>query len=142
MASTLLLQKLGAQIATEGDRLIKLLETLTPEQLWAPGPGGSNPIGNLALHLAGNLRHFLGAGLLKDGYVRDRPGEFAARGVAKETVLAKLRAGIEVARRAYAAVQPDALDDAQAELLARLPAHFAYHAGQASYAARALGVKP
>jgi hypothetical protein len=48
--------------------------------LWRAVPGVSNSGGMLALHLAGNLRHFIGAVLGGTGYVRDREAEFARRG--------------------------------------------------------------
>jgi hypothetical protein len=40
------------------------------ESLWTTPAGAPNSAGNLALHLAGNLRHFIGATLAKTGYVR------------------------------------------------------------------------
>jgi uncharacterized damage-inducible protein DinB len=40
-----------------------------------PFPFG-NSIGHLVLHLAGNLNHYIGAGIANTGYVRDRPKEF------------------------------------------------------------------
>src|SRR6187551_3396600 len=44
---------------------------------WREVPGLANCGGTLALHLAGNLRHFVGARLGTSGYVRDRTAEFA-----------------------------------------------------------------
>lgn len=40
-----------------------------------PYPYG-NSLGHLVLHLTGNLNHYIGAGVAKSGYVRDRPREF------------------------------------------------------------------
>src|SRR4051812_30888757 len=40
-----------------------------------PSPYGTS-IGHLVLHLTGNLNHYVGAGVAKTGYVRDRPREF------------------------------------------------------------------
>ena len=39
---------------------------------WKAPEGISNSAGNLALHMAGNLRHFIGAVLGGSGYVRDQ----------------------------------------------------------------------
>src|SRR5687768_18142607 len=49
------------------------------KDLWRVLPGTVNPPGVLALHLCGNLQHFIGATLGASGYVRDRDAEFAAR---------------------------------------------------------------
>jgi hypothetical protein len=46
------------------------------EALWRKVPGIANAGGNLALHVAGNLRHFVGAMLGDTGYMRDREAEF------------------------------------------------------------------
>lgn len=65
--------------------------------LWAPVPGLSNSGGNLALHLCGNLRHFLGAGLGQSGYVRDRDAEFSTKGRSRAELVAEIgRAAAEV----------------------------------------------
>ena len=68
-------------------------------QIWQRVPGLANSAGTLALHLAGNLQHYVGARLGGTGYVRDRDAEFARRGVPR----AELIAGIERARAAVAA---------------------------------------
>ncbi len=53
-----------------------LLEPLSDEQIWArPYPYG-NSIGNLLLHLIGNLSYYIGAEIGGTGYVRNRPLEF------------------------------------------------------------------
>ena len=49
------------------------------ESLWKVAPGISNSAGNLARHASGNLKHFIGAVLGGNGYVRQRDAEFAAQ---------------------------------------------------------------
>ena len=51
------------------------------ESLWAERSGFPNSGGTLALHVAGNIRHFVGAVLGGSGYLRDRDAEFSRRGV-------------------------------------------------------------
>ena len=60
-------------------RLRGSVESLTPEQTWWRPNEASNSIGNLVLHLNGNVRQWLVAAFtgLEDN--RDRPGEFAER---------------------------------------------------------------
>jgi len=60
--------------------------------LWAQPDGVSNTAGNLALHLSGNLQHFVGAKLGGTGYVRDRDAEFARRDVGRAEILREIDA--------------------------------------------------
>ncbi len=116
--------------------------------LWAAVPGHPSSGGNLALHLVGNLRHFIGAALGHTGFVRDRPSEFATRDVPREIVLESIRiAEVEVAA-ALAALPPSRLPEPfplelggahptiQAVLL-HLSTHLAFHLGQLDYHRRA-----
>lgn len=50
----------------------------------------NNPAGNLALHLCGNLQHYIGAVLGKSGYVRNRDHEFAATGLTREGLITEI----------------------------------------------------
>jgi uncharacterized damage-inducible protein DinB len=112
--------------------------------LWETPAGLTNSAGTLALHLAGNVRHYLGAKLGGTGYVRDRPAEFAARDVPRATILAQ----IEEARAAVRAAAARATDERQTEdfpevvggvrvatgeYLIHLVSHFAFHLGQLDY---------
>ena len=59
-------------------RLIKEMKCYKNENnIWVKEPNISNSAGNLCLHLAGNLNHFIGAILGNNGYVRNREEEFA-----------------------------------------------------------------
>ena len=49
--------------------------------LWKVQGTIKNSAGNLALHLAGNLQHFIGAILGNTGYIRNRDYEFSATDV-------------------------------------------------------------
>lgn len=55
------------------------VEQLSVEQVWWRSDESLNSIGNLLLHLAGNLRQWLAVGLGGGLDTRDRPGEFAER---------------------------------------------------------------
>jgi hypothetical protein len=137
---------LTAGIAAILDRdlraLSRELEAYPEErQIWQEVPGLPNTGGTLALHLAGNLQHFIGARWGGTGYVRDRDAEFARRGVSRAELLAE----VERARKAVAAglsrVPPGALAEEYPEVIAdshvradeylvHLCAHFTYHLGQ------------
>jgi len=68
-------------------RVHELLEPLSSEQIWQrPFPYG-NSIGNLILHLTGNLNYYIGAQIAGTGYVRHRDLEFTDRGKPKAELL-------------------------------------------------------
>jgi hypothetical protein len=124
---------------------VKLLQDLPEAQLWEKPRGIPNAIGTLARHLTGNFNHYFGAGILGNGYVRQRDFEFVESGLSKEKVLADLQQAIEIViragqhvtdeqlqRRPYAS--PDGQDfESLAYHLARLATHCALHYGQADY---------
>lgn len=61
-------------------RLRACVESLTDEQIWWRPNEASNSIGNLILHLNGNVRQWLVASFNRQDDKRDRPAEFAAEG--------------------------------------------------------------
>ena len=75
-------------VGRELDRLSELIASYRdPDSLWNVTGDAQNPPGTLALHLAGNLEHYVGAVLGDTGYLRDRVAEFADRDVPKEEIL-------------------------------------------------------
>lgn len=116
--------------------------------LWKEVPGQPTLGGNLALHLAGNLRHFIGAVLGGSGYVRHREAEFEQRGLSR----AKVGEEIRVARAEVAAALekldplhlgalfPETIRGHQLSTrmaLAHLSTHLSFHLGQLDYHRRA-----
>jgi hypothetical protein len=118
------------------------------ETPWATPPGIANPGGTLALHVAGNLQHFVGALLGGTGYVRDRPAEFERRGVPRAELCRELDAAARVVRDVLAAlpdgrlaepmrIVPD-LEISAGIFLLHLSTHLTYHLGQMDYHRRLL----
>ena len=62
------------------DRIGQCLDRLSEDQIWARESKNENAIGNLVLHLAGNLRQWIGMGVAGQADIRVRDEEFAARG--------------------------------------------------------------
>jgi len=62
------------------DRIKHCLGQLTDEQIWRRESDAMNSIGNLILHLCGNLRQWIVAGIGAEKDVRQRPKEFSERG--------------------------------------------------------------
>jgi len=75
----------------------ELLEPLSSEQIWQrPFPYG-NSIGNLILHLTGNLNYYIGAQISGTGYVRHRDLEFSDSGKPKDELLKAFDDAIQIA---------------------------------------------
>ncbi len=121
--------------------------------LWQLPEGVLNSGGTLVLHLAGNIQHFLGAGLAGTGYVRDRPAEFSARGVPRAALLRQIEAARSAVRSTAEKLAGDALEldypavvggmrVATGEYLIHLVSHFAYHLGQVDYHRRLVTRNP
>lgn len=71
---------------------------LTPEQLWARGSENQNAVGNLLLHLDGNVRQWILGGVGGLANARDRDSEFAARdGASANELSAMLRSTVDEA---------------------------------------------
>ncbi|WP_257311223.1 DinB family protein [Geothrix fuzhouensis] len=117
--------------------------------LWRTVPGIANSAGNVALHVAGNLQHFVGAVLGATGYVRQREREFAQREGTRASVAGELEASLVAVEAGMAAMTEAALTASfpvpigghrmsTGRFLLHLEAHLAFHLGQAGYLRRAL----
>lgn len=114
------------------------------EAVWRTAGAISNSAGTLALHLCGNLRHFVGATLGATGYVRDRDAEFSRRDVPRAELLAEIDAALHEVDGTLARLKDtDLAGDyplpfqgepiGTTHFLVHLAAHFAYHLGQVNY---------
>lgn len=114
------------------------------DAVWALPPGIANSCGTLVLHLAGNLRLYAGHVLGHIAYERDRPREFAARGLPRAELLAELDAAIDAVDRALPRASAAVLESEfplpigavrvnTQEFLVHCAAHLAYHLGQVDY---------
>lgn len=117
--------------------------------VWKTVPGVTNSCGNLAMHVAGNLQHYIGARLGATGYVRDRDLEFSRRSGTQAEIVTELRRAREVVQdvltrlpdAAWNQEYPEAVGGARlptGEFLVHLASHLAFHLGQAGYLRRVL----
>jgi hypothetical protein len=129
-------------------RLRTCVEPLTDEQVWwRPNPA-SNSIGNLILHLNGNVRQWLVASFNRQQDMRDRPAEFAADdGLPASELLARLGTTMsdagEVLDRLTEAdlVAPYEIQGYHVtglEAVYQVVEHFGLHYGQIAYIAKSL----
>jgi uncharacterized damage-inducible protein DinB len=61
-------------------RIQDCLGRLSSEQIWTRGNENENSVGNLVLHLCGNVGQWIGSGVGGKPDTRQRDAEFAARG--------------------------------------------------------------
>src|SRR5438874_10043592 len=84
-------------------RITRCLRLLSEEEIWWRPNRASNSVGNLVLHLSGNVRQWVIAGLGRRPDVRDRKQEFAERGpVARRELIGILSATVNQAARVIA----------------------------------------
>lgn len=132
-------------IQRELDRLKEELMQFPDEaSLWVKRDGVSNTAGNLALHIAGNLNHFIGAVLGGTGYVRDRELEFSAKDVPRSELIGSIENTKHVVAAALAEITDEDLKSdypleksfgkvSTSYLLIHLITHLNYHLGQINY---------
>lgn len=114
------------------------------DALWHAMPGVTNPGGTLALHLAGNVQHFIGTVLGGGAYVRDRDAEFGRRDQTRAAVVAEVERAIaaveevlpRVTEAQWSAAYPQEVGGrklASSRFAMHLASHLAYHLGQLDY---------
>lgn len=124
------------------------VEPLTDEQIWWRPNEQSNSIGNLVLHLAGSLNHYLNRNIGGIDYTRDRAAEFAERRtIPKAELMAVFDDMVAGAVRTFDALTPERLAEPSPEPtmhavvmqdLVNILAHIANHAGQVVWIAKML----
>ncbi len=141
-------------IVRDLESLCRQLEAYPNERdIWRLVPGVENSAGTLALHLAGNLQHYVGARLGGSGYVRDREAEFSRRDLPREEVLQALEDARSAVSRALQGVTEAVLESeypdevggvrlTTGQFLTHLAAHLAYHLGQVDYHRRLVSEGP
>jgi hypothetical protein len=93
-------------------RVEACVDKLTPEQIWARQSENENAVGNLVLHLEGNIRQWILGGVGGQPDVRDRHAEFEARaGSSGVELKARLRATVEEAIAVIRSLHPDRLTE-------------------------------
>lgn len=124
-------------------RILKCLQLLDEKEIWWRPNAASNSVGNLVLHLCGNVRQWIISGLGGKPDVRKRDEEFANSGpVSRRVLIATLKQTVKEARQTLDSVSPATLDQEFAiqgyrvsghTAVSSVYEHFAYHAGQIIY---------
>jgi uncharacterized damage-inducible protein DinB len=129
-------------------RINYCLDRLSPQQIWWRGSDETNAVGNLVLHLCGNVRQWIIAPVAGNPDNRDRDSEFSARdGSDGKTLHAMLTATLDEAVAVIEAVAPERLserirvqgyDKTVLEAIYHVVEHFSLHTGQILYITKLL----
>jgi uncharacterized damage-inducible protein DinB len=139
------------KIQQMGKQIRECVEGLSEEQIWQRSGEHANSIGNLVLHLAGNIRQWIvhGIGGLPD--VRQRDEEFAARGgrttaeilsLFESTLTQAVRIIQEMPlERLVERIKPQNHDVAILEGIYQVVGHLQLHTGQIIFATKQIAGK-
>jgi hypothetical protein len=129
-------------------RLRTCVEALSEEQVWWRPNAASNSIGNLMLHLNGNVTQWLIASFNRSQDMRDRPAEFSrTEGLTRAVLVDMLAATMERVTEVFGRLGEEELGtffDIQGYRLTGLEAvyqvveHFGLHYGQIAYITKML----
>jgi len=132
-------------------RLESCLRELSPEQIWWRANPASNSVGNLALHLEGNVRQWIVSGLGGAPDRRQRDLEFSALGpIPRRILLARLRGTATDASRVLRKLDAAALARTYSiqgfrvtglRAVFHVVEHFSHHAGQIILLTKMLAAK-
>ena len=121
-------------------KIRRCLDVLPVESLWNRDDGESNSVGNLLLHLTGNVRQWIVSAVGGAPDERWRSAEFEARdGGDAEALFATLRRTLDDAGRVLSSLAPDQLaehrvvqgrDVTVLDAIYHVVEHFALHTGQ------------
>ena len=129
-------------------KIERCLAMLDGEQIWWRANSQSNSIGNLLLHLSGNVRQWIVCGVGGAADSRDRDSEFARRDVIPAgELLGRLKQTIDEADLALARIDTGKLlekrtiqgyDVSMLEAILHVVEHFSMHTGQIIYITKQL----
>jgi len=130
------------------DRIHDCTGRLSEDQIWLRNSANENAVGNLVLHLAGNVRQWIGHGVAGEADDRQRSSEFAARGGMNTTALLQrldenVNAAIATIRTLPPAdltrtVEIQGYDVTVLEAIYHVVEHFAQHTAQIIFATKLL----
>ncbi len=134
------------QLKQDCDRVQVCLEKLSPDQIWHRDSDIENSVGNLVLHIGGNLRQWIVSGVGGAEDRRDRDWEFATRDpLPAGELLERLEAAVNAADDVLSALPADRLLEVRRiqvyevtvlHAVIHVLAHFAGHVGQIIWATK------
>ncbi|MCR9015295.1 DUF1572 family protein [Aquiflexum gelatinilyticum] len=131
-------------------KLISELEAYKDEKnIWEVSGIITNSAGTLALHLVGNLNHFIGAVMGNTGYIRNREAEFSLRNIPRAQLIVQVLETIEVINETMSGFGENNFSSnyplevfgkpmTYEYFMMHLQGHLNYHLGQVNYHRRLL----
>ena len=121
------------------------------KSIWYIEKAIANSAGNLCLHLVGNLNAYIGAGLAKTNYVRQRDLEFSLKDIPSSVLVQKIEATMLVVEDGLTTLNEQQLQGyfpviiwdkptGMEYTLIHLLTHLNYHLGQVNYHRRLVDV--
>ena len=140
----LLVAEVRRRLMEEGvPRIEKCLAELSLDEVWYRPNENSNSMGNLVLHLCGNVRQWLVSGLGGAKDTRQRSAEFSEKGpVPKDVLLENLQQVMAEVDKVLDQVKGEDLTktfeiqgfkESGLSILVHVVEHFSYHVGQMTY---------
>lgn len=136
----LLKQACIKHLAEGRDRLHKCVGMLTHEQLWHRANTNTVSVGNLVLHLCGNVGQWINSTLGEAPDHRQRDAEFSDTGsMDKSALLARLDEVMDLAQRTISGLGQEQLarehevqcyKETGVAIIVHVTEHFSYHVGQ------------
>lgn len=133
-------------------RILKCLDQLTNDQVWWRPNESSNSIGNLVLHLCGNVSQWIDSGLGGNSDHRTRQAEFDQRhGIERAELKNTLIVTMEKVKPVISQLPVSELlrqrpvqtfEESGLTILVHVTEHFSYHTGQIAYITKMLSDKP
>lgn len=129
-------------------RLKICVEKTSDDQLWYRANDNSNSIGNLVLHLTGNVNQWINTGLGGDDDNRNRQAEFIEQGgIERSEMLTHLDLVMNRAKTVISDLSPEQLvavhtvqgfKETGLSIIMHVVEHFSYHVGQITYIVKSL----
>jgi hypothetical protein len=147
-ATRLLVSELTARMRLWLHRAILCMDQLDDTQVWYRPNPQSNAVGNLVVHLVGNLRQWILGGIENLPDTRDRPAEFsAASGRTREELRSLLKETVEECCRVIDKMPANRVTERKriqgedvtiAAALVMAVSHLGLHVGQIQYIGKML----
>lgn len=124
-------------------RIVKCVGMLSEEDIWRKPNPNSNSIGNLLLHLCGNMTQYILSGLGGKPDERQREAEFSASGgLNKEELLARITEVVTQVQQVISQIDETDLlkkriiqgfEMTGVGIIVHVVEHFSYHTGQIAF---------
>jgi uncharacterized damage-inducible protein DinB len=137
------------KLSQSHERVQACAALLGDEQVWWRGGANENALGNLILHLCGNMNQWIGTGVAGKPDLRDRDSEFdASGGEGREELLKRLADTVAETARVIGELPQTRLTEpmnpvqdysvTKLEAIGHVVEHFGYHTGQIVFLTKAL----